>query len=182
MNKESYQQVITMPFEANSVSYAEVLIESKAKEVWLYLLKSQSDWMTALCMETIEGNMHEEGELKRVTLLDLGEEAEAFYFKTLKIIPDQQFIYKAFTDGPLKKGIYDGYELSGYEMLTLVQCNRQTKVIFNALLGMRHKKMNQEQLRQWSEQGCIASENMWNENLRRLKSLVEGSKTFPIMG
>lgn len=155
------------------VSRAEITIKRTAKEVWPYLLMDQENWLTDLCIETVAGEKNQEGELKSVTLRDLGEDAEPFFFKTLLVLPDKQFIYKAFTDGAMKKGIYDGYYMAGYEMLTLVESNSVTQVIFNALLAIQHSKMDNDKFDEWGKNGSKASETMWIENLQRLKNLVE---------
>ena len=154
------------------VSRAEITIERSAADIWPYLLMHQADWMPAICIETIAGDQNQIGELKRVTLRDLGDEAEPFFFKTLKIFPEKQFFYKAFTKNPWRNGVYNGYSFDGYEMITLVECNGLTSVIFNALLRMESSRMTAVEMRAWIDAGSKVGDKMWEQNLLGLKRLV----------
>lgn len=156
---------------ANYVCRVEVLIERTAGDVWPYLLKCQSDWMTGVSIETVAGEKNQVGEVKRATLRAIGEEAEPFFFKTVLILPNEQFIYRAYTEAHWEKGIYDGYYFDGYEILSLVEIDGSTKVIFNAMLGMESTTMSDSELQGWATDK--GGQIMWEENLNRLKVMVE---------
>jgi hypothetical protein len=160
---------VSNPMFLDMVSSATTVIEHPVDIVWHHLLE-QAAWMTDFKVETVGGERHREGELKKLT--PALPQYQPFFFKTLRLVPFRKFVYKAYTND--RSGWYG---FTGVEILSLDNVGGETTVAFEAYLEVQTTTMTPKELADFVNNAKESSVALWQGNFQRLAALVASSST-----
>ena len=152
----------------------EVTINRPAKEVWAHVINNA--WVITHRMERFSGEPNQEGEIWKVTpmgIFNLAEKdrpaASYHYGKTIKIVPEKQFVLKGY---PIKGGSYGSFEFIDFGDIRLSENNGKTTVTFNGYVSFKEGIMTQENF----EKMAKGSQKTMEVNYLELKKLAESNE------
>ena len=115
-----------------------------------------------------------EGEIKIFYMKGGSSEESAkdrpMFFKTLRLEPYKQFVYRPFTG---KDYSVCQYGFTGTGILTLSEVDGKTSVKFNLYLELESFSMSQEEMDEYNQTGIKGAKKAWANNFIMLKELVE---------
>jgi hypothetical protein len=159
---------VSDPNYVDFISTVGSVISHPLKAVWPRLL-DQAAWMREFKIENVSGERSQEGELKRVSALSGQPEFPHFFFKTLRLVPFERYVYKAFSAA---RG--GAFAFTGIEILSLSAVDNRTAVTFEAYLEVQSATMTAVELEQFVCDTRRDSAAMWHRNFERLSSMVAG--------
>jgi hypothetical protein len=154
---------------SDMASSSAAVIRHPTNVVWPHLL-DQAAWMKDFQIETIDGERHRVGEVKKITPLPGEADFVHFFFKTMLLIPLRRFVYKAYTES--REGQYG---FTGLEILSLSDFGSDSTVTFEAYLEVQSWTMTQEELSAFVGRAREGSVAMWKRNFDRLASVIANS-------
>jgi hypothetical protein len=147
-----------------------VTIDRPAARVWKQYLDIGS-WIHSHNFETVSGKPYEVGSITRFAIKGAKEmgmpPAHHHYCKIIKLIPEHQYLIKAYTE---KGGSY-GWQFITFDDTRFIERDGKTKVTFN--FYAEHKA--QEAPKDWIalREGLEASREGMSRNFDTLKRIVE---------